>query len=341
MEKTWYILQLKAEVRRKSWWLICAAMIAASLLMSSMRVPDGENVSVGLYLAEDPVAEEIAEKLESRDSVFRFLIFEEESALREALEAGEIDSGFLFSGQFEEQVEQGHLKESITFLQTPFSAKGMAARETVYAAFLERYSEEILLDERKEIYGKEREDIVPFLLKKNAAYLESEAFFQTEVEELQVQETEEKQAQKKVWPIQGMIGLFIFILLWMTFGRRFEGDGRGISLALDRKRRRRFEYLGYLASATLPAVTGICVILCSGESRGIFVELIRMAVLVFGGALWVAAIGVWFRSSMALSAWVLTVVAVQVVICPVFVDLAAYIPAIKYLKYLFPLGWYL
>ena len=53
-----------------------------------------------------------------------------------------------------------------------------------------------------------------------------------------------------------MIGLFIFILLWMTFGRRFEGDGRGISLVeLDRKRRRRFQYLGYLASATLPAVT--------------------------------------------------------------------------------------
>ena len=35
--------------------------------------------------------------------------------------------------------------------------------------------------------------------------------------------------------------------------------------------------------------------------------------------------------------WVLTVVAVQVVISPVFVDLAAYIPAIKYMKYLFPL----
>lgn len=340
MEKTWYTLQLKAEMKRKTWWIIPAAMIAFALLVGQMRVPDGENVSVGLYLAEDPMAEEIAAGLRQRESVFEFIVFETESELQKALETAEIDSGFLFSEQFEEKAEKGRTKGLITFLQTPFSAKGTVAKETVYAAFLERYGEEILLDGRKEIYGEERKDLVPFLLEKNDEYLKSGEFFRTEVEEISVQETSGQEGLTDIYPIQGVMGIFLFVLLWMTFGRRFEGNGRGICLALDRKRRKKFEYLGYLAAATIPSVTGISVIMAAGESRGMVIELFRMLLLVFGGALWVSVVGAWFRSSMALSAWVLAFVVVQVVLCPVFVNLSAYLPTVKYIKYLFPLGWY-
>ena len=272
--------------------------------------------------------------------MFEFIVFETESELQKALETAEIDSGFLFSEQFEEKAEKGRTKGLITFLQTPFSAKGTVAKETVYAAFLERYGEEILLDGRKEIYGEERKDLVPFLLEKNDEYLKSGEFFRTEVEEISVQETSGQEGLTDIYPIQGVMGIFLFVLLWMTFGRRFEGNGRGICLALDRKRRKKFEYLGYLAAATIPSVTGISVIMAAGESRGMVIELFRMLLLVFGGALWVSVVGAWFRSSMALSAWVLAFVVVQVVLCPVFVNLSAYLPAVKYIKYLFPLGWY-
>ena len=99
----------------------------------------------------------------------------------------------------------------------------------------------------------------------------------------------------------------------MTFGRRFEGNGRGICLALDRKRQKRFEYLGYLAAVTIPSVTGIGVVMAVGESRGVVIELFRMFLLVFIGALWVSIVGGWFRSSMALSAGWLAFVVIQLV----------------------------
>lgn len=89
----------------------------------------------------------------------------------------------------------------------------------------------------------------------------------------------------------------------MTFGRRFEGNGRGICLALDRKRQKRFEYLGYLAAVTIPSVTGIGVVMAVGESRGVVLELF-------------------------------------LVLCPVLINISAYLPAVDYIKYLFPLGWY-
>ena len=193
MEKTWYILQLKAEMKRKTWWIIPAAMIAVALLVSQMRIPNGENVSVGLCLAEDPMAEAIAAGLSQRKSVFEFIVFEKESEVRKALETAEIDSGFLFSEEFEEKVKKGCSKELITFLRTPFSAKGTVAKETLYAVFLEKYGEEILLDGRKEIYEEDRKDLVPFLLERNAEYLKSEEFFRTEVEAIPVQETSDKE----------------------------------------------------------------------------------------------------------------------------------------------------
>ena len=240
------------------------AMIAVALLVSQMRIPNGENVSVGLCLAEEPMAEAIAAGLSQRESVFEFIVFEKESELRKALETAEIDSGFLFSEEFEEKVKKGCSKELITFLRTPFSAKGTVAKETLYAVFLEKYGEEILLDGRKEIYEEDRKDLVPFLLERNAEYLKSEEFFRTEVEAIPVQETSDKEELTDIYPIQGIMGIFLFVLLWMTFGRRFEGNGRGICLALDRKRQKRFEYLGYLAAVTIPSVTGIG---CRREQR--------------------------------------------------------------------------
>lgn len=77
-----------------------------------------------------------------------------------------------------------------------------------------------------------------------------------------------------------------------------------------------------------------------GESRGVVIELFRMFLLVFIGALWVSIVGGWFRSSMALSAWVLAFVVIQLVLCPVLINISAYLPAVDYIKYLFPLGWY-
>ena len=177
-------------------------------------------------------------------------------------------------------------------------------------------------------------------MERNAEYLKSEEFFRTEVEAIPVQETSDKEELTDIYPIQGIMGIFLFVLLWMTFGRRFEGNGRGICLALDRKRQKRFEYLGYLAAVTIPSVTGIGVVMAVGESRGVVIELFRMCLLVFIGALWVSIVGGWFRSSMALSAWVLAFVVIQLVLCPVLINISAYLPAVDYIKYLFPLGWY-
>ena len=80
MEKTWYILQLKAEMKRKTWWIIPAAMIAVALLVSQMRIPNGENVSVGLCLAEDPMAEAIAAGLSQRESVFEIMCLKKKAS---------------------------------------------------------------------------------------------------------------------------------------------------------------------------------------------------------------------------------------------------------------------
>ena len=106
------------------------------------------------------------------------------------------------------KVKKGCSKELITFLRTPFSAKGTVAKETLYAVFLEKYGEEILLDGRKEIYEEDRKDLVPFLLERNAEYLKSEEFFRTEVEAIPVQETSDKEELTDIYPIQGIMGIF-------------------------------------------------------------------------------------------------------------------------------------
>ena len=66
-----------------------------------------------------------------------------------------------------------------------------------------------------------------------------------------------------------------------------------------------------------------------------------MLALVFLSALWMVVAGAAFQKELSYSAWTMTLILAQFLLCPVFVDLTQYIPAIRYIRLLFPVGVYL
>ena len=80
-------------------------------------------------------------------------------------------------------------------------------------------------------------------------------------------------------------------------------------------------------------------VLLSPGHRGAEREIASMVVFVLVCSFWVLAVGRLFRSSTAFAGWTLTMLLVQMAVCPVFADLAAYVPAVKVIRWGFPLGW--
>lgn len=333
MEKyiTWYGLLLKSWIKRKSSWIQLAGMVLVVLLIAGIKLPDTQNTIVGLCNQDGAFAEEVVQKLETRESVFEFQRYDNPEKMKEAVIRGELECGFIF--------EKGK-KESITCISTPITTKAAVAGETVYAAFLEKYSEEILLEEQEDVFGEKTSEISKVLLDKNQEFLEGDQIFRMDFEEVESSQKMPRQ-EAETFPVRGMTALLIFVMVLMNHGKKFEQKDCSFEKALMPREAVCFEFIRYLAGAAIPALIGICLMMYNGNGAGILRETAGMLVLVLTSALWVVCIGKLFRNSITYASWIMTLVIGNLLLCPVFIDLSEYLPAIRYINCIFPLGIYL
>lgn len=339
---TWYTLQLKAWLMRKNSWFMLIGILLVIVLVSQIHLPSVENIKVGILPADDIYSQKMVNALDSMDSVFEFISFEDQEELINEIVAGNLECGFVLDEEFEKHVQDDDLRDIMTYICTPMTAKGEIVKEAVYAAFLQVYGEEILVDNEKSVFGRENGAITNMLLEEYHMNLENSRLLEMNTEIVEVKnDAGESKDKFPVFPVQGLAGTLFFLMLWLECGRKFEKTGSSVYAALDRQKRTIFEYCGYLAAATVPAVVIVLMIEILGKSRGTIEELLAMVIFVFMSCLWILFVGKSFKSSTSFISWAMTIVLVQVLICPVFVDLGEYFPALVYIRKVFPLNWYL
>ena len=342
MEKyiTWYRLLLKFWMKKKRSWLQLAGMILVVLLIAGIRIPDTNNTVIGLCNKDGELAEDVVEILQNKESVFQFTAYTDENKMLEAVIRGEVESGFVFQKGFEKALEQGKRKNLITFLTTPLTTKGAVAKETVFAAVLERYSQEILLEQEEQVFGEKNEEISKALLERNQEYLDGDELFRIDFEEVNVN-TKESEKRAETFPVRGMIALLIFVMILIEHGKKFEQKDCAVEKALTGKEKIGFEFLHYVSAATIPALTGIVLLIATGNAVFFIKEVLGM--LLFLGILgvWMVLVGRFFRNGTTYASWIMTLVVGNLLLCPVFVNAAEYVPALGYLNCVFPMGIYL
>lgn len=337
---TWYQLQLKAWLKRGTSLLLLAAMLLVVWLAGQISIPQSDNVTVGVVSTEGAHGKEVLEHLKERESIFSFVEYDSRETLLADLVAGKLECGFYFSQNFEKKFEHEKLKNSVSYVCTPLTTKGEVARETFYAALFEVYGRQMLSARAEQLFGENASVAESTLLENNEKYLAGSEVFQVNVEQTKAVENVRNTAQK-VFPIHGLVAVFLFFIMFVEYGRRFDaGEGKPY-LALPAPMGDGFQIMGLLAAGTVPAVLGTVMVCSSGESRGFIIEVTAMCLLLVICALWIAFAGKWIRSMTGFTSQMFLLLLINLVFCPVFVDISAYIPAFEIVRCLFPTGLYL
>ena len=337
---TWYQLQLKAWLKRGTSLLLLAAMLLVVWLAGQISMPQSDNVTVGVVSTEGAHGKEVLEHLKERESIFSFVEYDSRETLLADLVAGKLECGFYFSQNFEKKFEHEKLKNSVSYVCTPLTTKGEVARETFYAALFEVYGRQMLSARAEQLFGENASAAESTLLENNEKYLAGSEVFQVNVEQTKAVETVRNTAQK-VFPIHGLVAVFLFFIMFVEYGRRFDaGEGKPY-LALPAPMGGGFQIMGLLAAGTVPAVLGTVMVCSSGESRGVLIEVTAMCLLLVICALWIAFAGKWIRSMTGFTSQMFLLLLINLVFCPVFVDISAYIPAFEIVRCFFPTGLYL
>ena len=91
---------------------------------------------------------------------------------------------------------------------------------------------------------------------------------------------------------------------------------------------------------TIPAVVGFVLLLFVPQSRGLGQELLSFVIFLVYAIIWTALYAKIPSSAEGFLAYGIVMMAIAVIMCPVFWNVGAYIPVMRYLKYLIPVGVY-
>lgn len=405
----YYKLQLKLWLKYRICWLQILFLVLLLLVIGGIHIPDTKNSSIGLAGVTSGITQTIADHLMQKRDVYQFTTYEGTEELEQAVEAGELECGFVFDKEFAKQYEEGSFTDSITYVYTPFTTKGMAVRETVYGTVLELYGEKLLQQNQETIVGQSSEEISAMLADRYEYYLNSDAIFHTEVIYVETDAGMESDLRRAEpgsdgqngdadWPengkpnrnqnhnqnsnqnsnqnrnhnriagqpadmenlIRGVISCMIFLTVYLSGASCKEEKNQHFLSILEKGKRRSYECAGMLAAATpmilvgtglscltilqsemLDAASGAGFVTATGIGMVIVTEILQMLLLIVVSILFTACTMCIWKKDMGMLSALPVLILLQIIICPVIFDMAVYVPAVKYIRYLCPIAYYL
>lgn len=401
----YYKLQLKLWLKHRICWLQILFLVLLLLVIGGIHIPDTKNSSIGLAGVTSGITQTIADHLMQKRDVYQFTTYEGTEELEQAVEAGELECGFVFDKEFAKQYEEGSFTDSITYVYTPFTTKGMAVRETVYGTVLELYGEKLLQQNQETIVGQSSEEASTMLAERYEYYLNSDAIFHTEVIYVETDAGMESDLRRAEpgsdgqngdadWPengkpnhnqnhnqnsnqnrnhnriagqpadmenlIRGVISCMIFLTVYLSGASCKEEKNQHFLSILEKGKRRSYECAGMLAAATpmmlvgtglscltilqsemLDAASGAGFVTATGIGMVIVTEILQMLLLIVVSILFTACTMCIWKKDMGMLSALPVLILLQIIICPVIFDMAVYVPAVKYIRYLCPIAYYL
>lgn len=401
----YYKLQLKLWLKHRICWLQILFLVLLLLVIGGIHIPDTKNSSIGLAGVTSGITQTIADHLMQKRDVYQFTTYEGMEELEQAVEAGELECGFVFDKEFAKQYEEGSFTDSITYVYTPFTTKGMAVRETVYGTVLELYGEKLLQQNQETIVGQSSEEASTMLAERYEYYLNSDAIFHTEVIYVETdagmesdlrraepgsdgqngdadwleigkpnhnqnsnQNSNQNRNHNRIAGqpadmenlIRGVISCMIFLAVYLSGASCKEEKNQHFLSILEKGKRHSYECAGMLAAVTpmmlvgtglscltilqsemLDAASGAGFVTATGIGMVIVTEILQMLLLIVVSILFTACTMCIWKKDMGMLSALPVLILLQIIICPVIFDMAVYVPAVKYIRYLCPIAYYL
>lgn len=167
----------KALLKRRSTWALIVSIAFFIAVILGINVPDVENTKVGIFTNGGTYAKKIANNIEEKSSIYEIVEYEDADKLSDDVLSGKLECGFVFSKDFDKKAESGRFKETVSYICSPYTTKGLVAKETLYSSFLKFYSETILEENYEKIYGEKDKEAMEYLLKRNMEYQDSQDIF--------------------------------------------------------------------------------------------------------------------------------------------------------------------
>jgi len=339
----------KLKCRQVSFWLLLAMFLTLSVLLSDQEQKPRQGVNVCVYLEpakgdEGKLQERFRELLtaeEEKSTLFHFSFVEESGIVIKNVRKGEAECGFVIPNDMLARMLEQDEGRCITVYNSPHSSISPIIQEKLYAALFQVYSGEIFAR-----YAEEHPELGVSRDEAWAAYEKrlgdgSTFGFAYDYETVQDVGTGaaggEGGVQKERMPVRinpsfrELLGLFLYLLLLLgVYDKKKNAQKRNYYFS----GRAMARFLAGSVEMLLPVALVIPVVA--------FTEAAGFSLLLYVVELWIY--GLFMDALLPKCSYVVAAVPVlfigALVFCPIFMDIAKYVPALDVLQKCFPVTWF-
>lgn len=281
----WYLLLLKEQLQRRATWVLLIVMLFLLAVISKIQIPTVSNCKVGICRESSDDGEQMVQYLESSGGMFHYLMYDDVKQMKRDVRSGKLECAFFIQHSMKRVLEGKNLHPCVQYITNPYTTKGEIAKEAFFAAFLNVYSDRILKDCEKEIFGDADAVRQNKILASSEAFLEDD-FFQKDVVYVDTAKKGQHFLRQRD-PLCGILGLFLLAIMYFSQGRIYESRGKWIGCILPGREKFRLQVLQAYAAVTIPAVAGEIFLLFLNGKQGMQ-SLPGMFVFLLTGGWWIA-----------------------------------------------------
>ena len=331
---SWFKIFLFRQLRNPLYYLQLFVMALAIYIIGSISFPDKDELCIGIMYENNEAKEEYDEIIRSKESA-EVIIYDDEELLKSHISSQRVDCGFVIPEQVDET-------NQIKYFYSPFTRMGELEKENIFSAVYELMSKNILIMADEQIYGDTDEERLNYLLTKNEELLNYEQVVTIDYEKITGIKGE-KVSENNVYTVQGIAGLFLMLTIILGGVSFSQSNNAGNFLqAVSKKISLRIQLMNDLAIGLIPIVIALLSVMISGKSRGFAIELSGLIAMAAYLELWLFFIRKTMRANRKdieqQHIWAVILVLIQLLICPVFVNLADKLTIMKYVSLISPLG---
>lgn len=341
---TWCKLFIKRQLKRPSMIFVLIFMLLMSLALRVMSMDITAGAKVGFYINPSSTDYDsmlpLIESLESHTGIIEFVPYDSRQLMEEDVQAGTLQCAYVFSDDFYASLTEGNNRKLVELIEAPENLISLLSNVVILATVMENMSCDILVEDTisQNFFENITEEELDYLRESYDKYASNGSTFSFDYNSLYDQYRGSSQtiniSDYLVTPVKGLVAIFVFIAS-LTGGISWFNDSNSFTFAnIPLNRRPILKLLVIATPSVMAAAAGYVSLIIAGIYDNPLHELYVMTAycilcIVFSYLLTAVV------NEHIFSALIPVFILGSIICCPIFFNLASFIPAMKILQKLF------
>ena len=346
MKKPFYFFYLlcKRQLKKGSFLIILLLLPILTFLFAQAGQKNNTPVTIALCVSDaDDFSKLVAEKLTKREGIFHFYLCDDRETLAFDVEREYAECGYVFSDDLLAALDRGKHRNLIDVIVSPSTTMEKVTSEVVYSELFEEYSLHLLLN-----YLTTESKIAslpPETLEAEASALyrshmtDGSGFHFTYENALSSYQSPSQSILLS--PVRGIAAVFVFLSGFAGAFNYYNDRDRKVYGTLRHHRHLLPVVMNIGASVLFVSIAALLCILATGHGGPVGKELLTMAGYSLAVTVFCSLLCVCIPAKNLFCSTIPVFLLGSLILTPVFVDVASFIPQMRPVSFLFLPAFYL